>query len=207
MKYKLDTSKKTILYAPTWGGTTADGTRWSSEVWPRWTSSKQLEYLEHFLSAYSSKYNVVIKPHHFCPSQMSEAAHSLSDRYGAHWLLSDPYSFSDPFELLIAADLLISDVSGIIPEFLFLDKPVIFIEPDVADIWVDSSLPSSYRCGPIITEFDDLLKEIDSAFSKENDFYRTERDFVTNQIFSYKDHSSAQRAYEAINILYNSRYQ
>ena len=87
-------SKKTILYAPTWGGTTANGTRWSSQIWPRWTSSQQLEYLEQFLIAYASKYNIVIKPHHFCPSQMTEEAHSLSNRYGAYWVLSDPlFSF------------------------------------------------------------------------------------------------------------------
>ena len=89
-----------------------------------------------------------------------------------------PYSLSDPFELLIAADLLISDVSGIIPEFLFLDKPVIFIEPDVDDIWADSFFAKFFRCGPIITEFEDLLKQIDLALSQMDTFYRTERDFV-----------------------------
>ena len=136
---------------------------------------------------------------------MSEEAHSLCNRYGAYWVLSDPYSLSDPFELLIAADLLISDVSGIIPEFLFLDKPVIFIEPDVDDIWVDSSLPSSFRCGPIITEFEDLFKQIDLALSQLGTFYSADRHFITNQIFSFKDHSSSLRAYDSINALYDSR--
>ena len=136
---------------------------------------------------------------------MSEEAFLLCNLYGAHWLSSDPFSFSDPFELLVAADILISDVSGIIPEFLFLDKPVIFIEPDVDDIWFDSSLPSSYRCGPIISDFEDLFKQIDYAFSQPDLFYGTERHLVTNNIFSYKDYLSSQRAYQAINTLYNSR--
>ena len=104
------------------------------------------------------------------------------------------------------ADILISDVSGIIPEFLFLDKPVIYIEPDVSDMWVDSSLPSSYRCGPVITEFDDLLKQIDTALLQLNHFYKTQRDNVTNMVFKYNDLSSSKRAYQAIKNLYDSQH-
>lgn len=203
-KYHLDSSKKTILYAPTWGGTTAGGTRWYSQVWPRWSSDQQLEYLERLLKCYSSSHNILIKPHHFCPPLMSDEGYSLCKRYGAYWLLSDPFSFSDPFELLVIADILISDVSGIIPEFLFLDKPVIFIEPEVSGIWDESSLPCSYRCGPVVSEFDDLLVCIDEALSQPDTFYKTHRDFVTKMIFKFNDLASSSRAYQAINNLYES---
>ena len=204
-KYSLNPSKQTILYAPTWGGTTQDGTLWSSYLWPRWDESDQLIYLEEFLKHFSSDYNIVIKPHHFCPSFITDRAPSLCNDYGSRWITSNPSSFSDPFELLAVSDLLISDVSGIIPEFLFLGKPVVFIEPDVPDIWSESSLPESYRCGPVITEFS-VLDQTSSALSSPEGFYRSDRESVTRSLFRYMDFHSADRAYKAITDLYLSTH-
>lgn len=197
-RYELDPEKPTVLYAPTWGGTTIDGTNWHSLFWPRWQPSEQIPILECFLQSLSSKCNIIIKLHHCCPVDIKETAKKLSLQYHALWI-DDSFSLiHDPFELMKISDCLISDMSGIIPEFLFLNKPVVFIDPDVSNVWDSSSIPSEMRPGPVVTSIDDLISCVEKAIQSPKEYFADERHQFLKYFFEYNDYSSAQRAKKAI---------
>ena len=55
---------------------------------------------------------------------------------------------------------MISDLSGIITDYMVLDRPIIYIEPDEnLDAWEDSDMPKSFRAGHVVTSLDEIINE------------------------------------------------
>ena len=67
----------------------------------------------------------------------------------------------DPNQYLWITDTLISDLSGIITEFMVLDRPVIYIDPDeTVEPWNDCDMPKSFRAGHIIKTPEELVEAV-----------------------------------------------
>ena len=108
---ELDLSRKTVLYAPTW----------------RWGNGTLREYAKIFIREITREHNLIIRPHHF-------DAHLLS--YYKLWAsvngIKNVY-FSNPNNLLtndtmqdfLVSDILISDTSSILYEYLITVKPIV----------------------------------------------------------------------------------
>lgn len=112
----LDPSKKTILYAPTWGD----------------LSSIEL-YLDKIISL-GSKYNVIIKMHHNTDiiEKRSERIKKMKNilLYGAK---------DNIFSLLSVSDLMISDYSGALFDGFYCKKPLVLLNSNItASIKTDS---------------------------------------------------------------------
>ena len=173
-------------------------TKWHSLFWPRWKEADQLFHLKSFLNTYRDSCNIIIKLHHCCPTAIRDEAKSLVHDYGCIWVEDVVEKISDPFPFMHISDCLISDLSGIIPEFIWLGKPVIFIEPDQDDIWTDSSIPSEMRPGPVVTDFKDLLLQVQQCIDNPLSFFKKEREQFLIDFFSFTDNKSAIRAKRAI---------
>ena len=107
-RLRLDSGKKSILYAPTF-----------------YPSS--IEYMPRNFPADFGNYNLIIKPHFFSFSKPAYRHHLKKFR---HWATFPNVYFAgvEDFDLtpyLALADLLITDESSAIFEFAALDKPVI----------------------------------------------------------------------------------
>ncbi|WP_440054978.1 CDP-glycerol glycerophosphotransferase family protein [Pseudoalteromonas sp. T1lg65] len=107
----LDTSKKTILYAPTF-----------------YPSS--IEMLPDDLPQRLSQYNIIIKPHQF---SMEKAKYAKQRRKLAHFADFDNVYLTTKAEFnltpfLAISDVMLSDASSAIFEFLALNKPVIWCD-------------------------------------------------------------------------------
>ncbi|MFT4241150.1 MAG: CDP-glycerol glycerophosphotransferase family protein [Acidovorax sp.] len=146
----LDPSRKTILYAPTWG---------------------DLSSIEEFSGAVfdlSEKYNVVLKMHHNTALLESGRVGKISNPkikyFGAN---------ADLMELLSIADLAISDYSGAIFDALFAQKPVVLLDMDLTKVMgkkIDvHSLEYEQRdaIGMRVSRPDMLLDTVDAAFEQE----------------------------------------
>jgi len=108
----LDPTKKTVLYAPSF-----------------YPSS--IEKLSPELAQFSNEFNLIIKLHNFSWFQkryqyQSELIRTVTDKL-KNSFLAQPFDI-DVIPYMLASDLLISDISSTIFEFLPLNRPIIMAE-------------------------------------------------------------------------------
>tara|TARA_B100001013_G_C24315543_1_gene326529 strand:- start:209 stop:559 length:351 start_codon:yes stop_codon:yes gene_type:complete len=104
----------------------------------------------------------------------------------------------DPFEHLYVTDILLSDLSGIISDFLVLNRPIIYIDPDEKlKIWEGSDMPKSFRAGHVVETPEELFSAIrDSLIYPER--FSQERQELTSEIIYELDGKATQRGVQAI---------
>ncbi|MBR5176822.1 MAG: CDP-glycerol glycerophosphotransferase family protein [Bacteroidales bacterium] len=108
-------------------------------------------------------------------------------------------SFPDPKELILASDMLFTDYSSIMSDFLALDKPVFLFLMDL-----DHYLSSCRTIGPVFYNLpfpccytnDDLIKAIDAYDPMK--YQSTINDFKHNCFISYDDGHAAERVVDRI---------
>lgn len=157
---------KIVLYAPTFS--------------PRLTSApyllKEIESL-----ALNTGYLIFIKFHDLMDKKWIEAYKNLSKKIPNVYFREE----KNIIKFLLQADILISDTSSVIYEFLLLDKPAISYKTITPDIHWDNS--NSY------TKLTD--KVLDNL---KNDPYAKGRDYINKRLHPYRDGKSAHRMVETI---------
>jgi hypothetical protein len=147
--------KRFVLYAPSWGG---GEMRWGNLLWPRWDEQLALYYLGLVL-AELKKFDAVLilKRHHLADKIDPYRLEGFDNLF----VIQDSQEFfEDPIEYIAAADLLISDVSGIIFEYGITGRPIIVIDPDNPLVWQNSSIPKDYLPTAPIVEFEELIQRV-----------------------------------------------
>ena len=105
------------------------------------------------------------------------------------------------YEILNAADILITDYSSIYGDFLFMDKPIIFVNTDLElyerqrgiilqpyDFWA---------AGPKVQSQLELSKEIINCINN-SDYYKKERSIIREIFYLHKDNKSSERVWDII---------
>ena len=111
----IDENRKIILYAPTWKGASFE--RAENDI------AKYDEFCDYLYEHIDTKtYQILIKPHPMVYKQLSKR----KKRSGGYI----PQSI-DADELLSITDVLVTDYSSIIFDFLLTDRPIIFYIPDL----------------------------------------------------------------------------
>ena len=125
-KIGLDRNKKTIMYAPTWGWGAGN-----NNFFCRWVD-QEIKALEKLCkTAADENLNFIIRLHSLSFSANNKALIDITKKYNVKWQTTETSNFQDdPNEYLWITDILISDLSGIISEFMVLDRPIIYIDPD-----------------------------------------------------------------------------
>ncbi len=143
----LDSTKKTVLYAPTWRGNKGSA-RFDGDQLQR-----DIEALAK-LDA-----NVIFQAHHIM------LRHIKNVDYGN---IIVPPANTTANELLAVADLLISDYSSIFFDFLATGKPIVHYLYDYAEYADDRGLllDQSDLPGPIVSTADELISTVTSLISE-----------------------------------------
>ena len=190
----IDPNKKTIMYAPTWG-------------WGFGTDNFFARWFDHPVEAFerlckeiaSQNCNFVVRLHHLSLQNNNEVLIEVAKKYGVLWQATEISNFQeDPYQFLRVTDVLISDLSGIIAEFMVLDRPVIYIDPDekVAP-WGDSDMPKHFRAGHVVKTPEELCEAIrDSLLVPER--YSKERNELLSKLYYKLDGNSTDRAVHEI---------
>lgn len=107
----------------------------------------------------------------------------------------------DLYEILNAADMLITDYSSIYGDFLFMDKPTIFVNTDMEKYEEERGIilqPYDFwAAGPKVTNQDDLSKEILKCINDSN-YYKKERNTIRDIFYYHKDDKATMRVWDAI---------
>lgn len=104
-------------------------------------------------------------------------------------------------ELLNAFDVMVSDYSSIVFDYLLLDRPVIYLIPDYNEYLSDKGFVfhniDYFMPGDKAFNFCDLIKSLEKAISNPN-VYAEKRKYVIDQRFDYIDDQSSKRCLETI---------
>ena len=168
--YLIKSKKKVIGYFPTW--------RFNGmEIFPQKVKYSKFEELSKFLV--KKNLLLVIKKH---PNSFVEDNHKLYNKklekvYKHLSLLKGFYLLDydvDLNSIMHNCDLLISDYSGAIFDFLITKKPIILYTPDIKDYAVNPGLNfnlKKIKIGPIVKNIDTLINEL-KKFSKSSITYK-----------------------------------
>ncbi len=168
----FDHSKKIVMYLPTFRRTNTDVFSFSR------LSFEQRRELERVLEKHNC---VLIEKSHVAEKNKFDGN---SDSY----ILCVP-SEMNVQELMLFADVLISDYSGAFLDFILLDRPVIHYAYDY-DYYknIDSGLYyeiEDFSAGPIAYDYASLIKAIDEALSGVDE-YSEKRQYVRRKYMQYE---------------------
>ncbi|OGQ05118.1 MAG: hypothetical protein A2W61_06270 [Deltaproteobacteria bacterium RIFCSPLOWO2_01_44_7] len=191
----LDPARKTVLYAPTHDSFFEKGLFPCSfgDMW---------EAFEIFCSSVRGLGgNLIVKFHPLSHKLIHDKrVHKIADRYGVCLAYrKTSLHLDDTLEKwLHVSDVLVSDVSGILIDFLALDKPLVYIEPDASDFsWSNVDISPDLRAGEVANSMEALVDAIKISF-KEPKKYSKEREKVREQVLGSLDGGAAQRGVEGI---------
>jgi CDP-ribitol ribitolphosphotransferase len=116
----IDRSRKNVLYAPTW----------------RWGGGTFKTYIYQFAQQITQKFNMVVRPHHhdrrYIPRlRLWAKLHGIK-----HIYFSNPANLKkcDTMHNFVVSDIMISDTSSILYEYLVTRKPIIVIQNKFTDL-------------------------------------------------------------------------
>jgi len=181
-KFGISKKNKIILYAPTFRENFIDKIPFTKN---------ELGELKQFLKKSNSI--LIYKSHMFIKS--------IEEENIKKFLIPD--KFSDPQELLLISDILISDYSSIMFDFLLLDRPIIVFTYDLERYQQYRKIYytnfEQIAPGPIAKngqEVINLLKNISEWFPK----FREKRKELNDLINKYKDGKSCERVANLLNL-------
>jgi len=107
----------------------------------------------------------------------------------------------DIYDILGCVDVLITDYSSIYFDFLLLDRPIIFIVPDLEEYRERRGFilePFEFWTpGPKVKNFKKFLEELKKC-TEDPKYYKKERKTINNLINHYEDSKSSKRIYKLI---------
>lgn len=161
------------------------------------------DYEDSKLDEFLKKNNaaIVYKLHPIEQTAFSGRIFSMSGRC---FELTDEMLFNQDIrydELLNAFDVMVSDYSSIVYDYLLLDRPVVYLLPDFDEYknkkgFVFSNI-DAFMPGEKAYTFEELMPALSRAFENP-DAYKAARENVILNRFDYTDGKSTQRCFECI---------
>lgn len=162
---QIDSTKKIIMYAPTWKGEKYSNPDTGTELY-----FELIDKIEQVVD--TDKYQILVKPHQIVYKHIIESGKVLTDKF----IPAD----IDANEILSIVDVLISDYSSIYFDFLASSRPVIFYIPDLEDYLENRGLYFGIDKlpGPIAKNLDELgemCTDIEKAIKPYKEKYEIEK--------------------------------
>lgn len=205
----INQNTPTILFAPTY----------NPEISAAAIPGNKLYEL---ISKVFSDFNLIIKPH---PAILDRRPEHLKkyeetfDQWLSYWKsLKDNFNnvrlIDDPSESIANffahADILISDRSSLIWEFIILERPVLlYNSEDEPELWnkysTEYSIKNKIDVGPYYKDEDQFLSYLKDIFKLHHEFYSERQRVYKNELFGkYQDDFSAKRVADEISGIFEN---
>jgi CDP-glycerol glycerophosphotransferase (TagB/SpsB family) len=181
----VDRRRKNVLYAPTW----------------RWGGGTFKKLVHQFAREITSKYNLIIRPHHHDRRYLPQLRWWAKKNGIKHVYFSNPAWLKkcDTMNDFMVSDILISDTSSILYEYLVTTKPIIVIKNDFQDL---HNMPDKLNIMKHVTLYDgsqDITELIQQDLADKNNQKKYSE--LLNDCFYFNDGKSVQRALDFINSI------
>lgn len=116
----------------------------------------------------------------------------------------------DLYEILNCADGLITDYSSIYGDFLFMNKPIVFVNEDIEEYRKERGLSLEpydfWTAGPKVQSQYNLEIELLKSLNDEN-YYKQKREELRDVFYEYKDNKASLRVWEHIDKILSDFYK
>ncbi len=184
---EFDPEKRIILYAPTWkaSGNTNTGIDAAINAEELLRVKREIE-----LRIEGSQYQVLVKPHNYVYKLIKDMP-----EYTGKFVPSD----IDANEIMAAVDMLISDFSSIMFDFLALDRPILLYVPDLDEYAHERGLAFGLdeMPGPYTKDLDEVIDYI-KRIANGDDEYRDKRESMMARICPCDDGNVCERVIQAV---------
>lgn len=179
-----DPSRKNVLYAPTW----------------RFGNGTLKKYGLRFAREITRKHNLIIRPHYHDQkySYFLRLQCSLAGLKHVYFSNASNIVKQDTFKDFVIADLMISDMSAVIYEFLIMEKPVIIAKTDFDGNHQMPKEMDIMQNADLFEEEDDILRLVDENLANPR-FVETSRKMVRASF--YTEVGAVERAMDFIRKL------
>jgi hypothetical protein len=171
-----DKDRKTILYAPTW----------------KWGAGTLHKYGYKFCQELTKEYNLIIRPHYFDRKYILKFKLWAKSKGLKHIYFSNPANIlsNDTMFDFAVSDMLISDTSSILYEYLITRNPIIIANTNHVDL---HNMPAEMDISTIANrmgEKDDIIKVVENVFANHhsNNFEK-----MLHHCFYFNDGKSIER--------------
>ncbi|MBA7602332.1 MAG: hypothetical protein GH143_01055 [Calditrichaeota bacterium] len=172
-----DVSRPTILYAPTWayGGGTL------------------LQNFDHFVQTIPREYNLIIRPHYAERHLAPRLARRIPRKYRKHVMFANSGKpmHHHYIDNLVIADLLISDTSSMLYEYLITRRPIIISATDSDEVTTSDEGMSVPHVVDHYTGKEDILRLIRRNLVEQP--YRNDLERLLQSCFYFNDGHSTSR--------------
>jgi CDP-glycerol glycerophosphotransferase (TagB/SpsB family) len=180
-----DRTRKNILYAPTW----------------RWGDGTLLEYTPLFSKEITKEHNLIIRPHHHDRQYIKKMKLQAKINNIKHVYFSNPAAVikSDTMHDFRVSDLLISDTSSILYEYLITGNPIIVIQNKFSDLHKMPDNLNVMKHAALYHGTENILNLINTSLKSSNltDIYKN----LLDNCFYFNDGKSVSRAAEFIHSI------
>ena len=180
-----DRSRKNILYAPTW----------------EWGDGTLHKYGKKFCQEISKDFNLIIRPHYHDRKHIRRMKSWAKKNGIEHIYFSNPANIinSNSINDFFVSDLMISDTSSIIYEYLITKKPIIIANNNYKDL---HKMPDEMNVLKIAKKYDgdDIISSINDSLNEDS---LSDYDQLLNNCFYFNDGKSSERAADFVFSLKN----
>lgn len=178
----LDSAKKTVIYAPTWGDLS------TTDI-----------YLDEVLGLHP-EFNVLLKLHHNTDLLEKEKRRHITANAPIHFGANH-----NLLDLISVADVVLSDYSGAIFDSLYCERPVVLLHSESAQRFGEKLNPGSleyaarHQIGPVLDQPGSLRETVRDTLNGKLDFSESNKSLTAKLYLSGP--GSVERAVEALKTL------
>ncbi len=174
----VDRSRKNVLYAPTW----------------RWGGGTFKTYVYQFTQEITQEYNLINRPHHHDRRYLPRIKLWAKLNGIKHVYFSNPAHLKkcDTMHDFVISDILISDTSSILYEYLITRKPIIVVQSNFKDL---HHMPDHMNIMKHVSIYDGCQKILDLINENLTDQKHEDKfNELLNNCFYFNDGKSVDRA-------------
>jgi len=182
-----DKTRKNVLYAPTW----------------RYGDGTLDKYIHTFIKEITKNYNLIVRTHYHDYKQIPILKFWAKIHNYKHIYFSNPLDQirNNTFHDFVVSDIMISDISAVIYEYLIMNKPMILINNKFKGRHDMPDEMNAMKYSTIWDGNDDINDLIKQSFADEERTAKYKE--LLDNCFFYNDGKSSQRAIDFISELAN----
>ncbi len=178
----IERDRKNVLYAPTW----------------EWGGGTLHKYVYKFAKEITSEHNLIVRPHFHDRKYLFQIKLWARLNHIKHIYFSNPADVGkcDTMEDFMISDIMISDTSSILYEYLITRKPIIVVQTEDTDL---HAMPDELNILRYVRHYNQdqhVLSLVNDSLKDESQSEKM--DWLLHQCFYLNDGKSVQRAQDFI---------